>query len=141
MQDSATTGDAAASETESPATEVIPLGQTSKNTTNKTATETTLPDIAVLANEIASHPRSLWQSTNSSYEFFIGGVLNAQYSPKEKTLTVMADNKGQGPQEALTCKYTLDNSLQAEAPAGSDIKDPTGACDRLTRELATSLTK
>ena len=139
VQGSTTSGDAGATEVESPAAEVIPLGQTSINKTGETEMETALPDIAELAKEIASNPLSLWQSTKNSYEFFIGGVLNAQYSPNEKILTVMADSKEQGTKAALTCKYTLDNTLKAEVPAGSDIKDPTGVCDRLTRELARTL--
>lgn len=137
-------GDDAPAAPETPVAEVIPLDAPAEDAAipddapppppAAAATEGSPPDIADLAREISNHPRALWQSSSSSYEFFIGGLLNAEYSPDSKTLTLTSDR---AEQQNLTCRYRFDNSLEVDGPA--DIDDPERTCGELTRQLATTL--
>ena len=96
-----------------------------------------LPPVAEIAKErIAENNLALWQSKNKSYEFFVGGLLEAKYSPGDKTLTVSNDDKGEN---TLTCKYDSENNLWVKVTDGSNISDPESACDQLVGELASRL--
>ncbi len=110
---------------------------TVKPMAEKLAPVAPLPTVVEIAkSRMTEHNLALWQSKDKTYNFFVGGLLDAEYSPKNETLTISSD--GRGP-SALTCKYDAENSLWVKVDKQTNINDPEAVCDRLINELTSKL--
>ncbi|KAF0191830.1 MAG: hypothetical protein FD165_1553 [Gammaproteobacteria bacterium] len=110
---------------------------TVKPLAEKLAPVAPLPTVVEIAkSRMTEHNLALWQSKDKTYNFFVGGLLDAEYSPKNETLTISSDGRGAS---ALTCKYDAENSLWVKVDKQTNINDPEAVCDRLINELTSKL--
>lgn len=96
-----------------------------------------LPTVVEVAkSRMTEHNLALWQSKSKTYNFFVGGVLDAEYAPGNETLTITTGGSGV---TSLTCKYDADNSLWVRVDKNSIVDNPEATCDKLVNELAGKL--
>jgi len=86
--------------------EIIPLNRSAARPVAITAVSsvspvaiTPLSPVAQLMTQIGEHHRTLWHSATSSYSYYIGGILSADYSPSKEELIISSDD------QQLTCRY------------------------------------
>lgn len=92
--------------------------------------------VEIAKTRMAEHKLALWQNKNKTYNFFVGGVLDAEYAPGSETLTITTGAAGP---LALTCKYDADNALWVKVDKSSVVDNPEATCDKLVNELAGKL--
>lgn len=73
------------------------------------------PDIIALANKMLAHRLTLWHMATSSYQFFVGEQVSAQFNPKDKTLAISK------PSSDVSCTFDQNNRVvTAKTTAGSE---------------------
>lgn len=77
------------------------------------------------------HPRVLFQSSKGSYQYYVGGVLSAEYDPQNSTLRISPDQRTQsGP----VCEYTQDGRLKLTGKGKAQL-ETVATCNKLMNEL------
>ncbi len=91
--------------------------------------------IMALGGDLRAHPRAVFSSSSAKYGYFIGGVLNAEYDPVSRVLSVAS----QAADPAVTCKYAADGALFIDPSEKAAAK--RAACDDLILKLHESLVR
>ena len=91
-------------------------------------TSLTISDVVKL---IRDHGSSMYKVGDDSYQFFVGGLIDAKYFPGDKRLSVSDASANDG----LTCNYTIEGNLQTEADEDA-AKEFTQGCESLVKKLS-----
>ncbi len=76
-------------------------------------------DIAVLSHKLTTHNSARWISQKNVYGFYVGNVLNAEYSQDQGILTVTADKKG----AELRCVFSVSKAQGVSAPCSELLSE------------------
>ena len=80
----------------------------------------------------SKHPGVLFQSSKGRYQYYVGGILNAEYDPQKSVLRVTPDQKMQsGP----ICEYLPDGKLKLSGKTGKAQLESIATCNELLHEL------
>ncbi len=91
--------------------------------------------IMALGSDLRAHPRAVFSSTSAKYGYFIGGVLDAEFEPTTRVLSLTS----QGSSPEVNCKYAADGALFIEDGEDADAKRAN--CDALALKLRESLAR
>ena len=95
--------------------------------------ETAAPNVSVsqavieVVKQLRDHSGSLFNVGENSYQFFVGGVINAKYFPGDERLIVsdLATSEG------FTCEYSVGDDLKINA-----VKELPQGCEGLIKKLS-----
>ena len=76
-------------------------------------------DVSALSKKLTTHNTTRWISQKNAYSFYVGNVLNAEYSQDKEALTVTSEKKG----EDLSCSFPVSESKQMSKPCGELLSE------------------
>jgi len=120
----------AGTETKAPARKQAEQGQAKKVQAPAEPRPPSAVELRQAVEAMLAHPRTLFvRSLGNVYEFFVGGTLDARYSPDQGTLTLT----GQGEAAGRSCILSRDGGLKAEGGEAAAVC--RGLLDALRRLL------
>ncbi len=90
-------------------------------------------DVINTIQKLTKHPRVLYMSSKAQYNYYVGGLFNAEYNPGKQIFTISNDARQDS---TLSCQYGKDGTMIDQAKLDANT---VGQCGQLVNTLSTYL--